>query len=248
MTPIIAVIMVRNEDLYIKYVIEGVERFVDDILMIDTGSTDDTVSIAKHCGVTPVHEPNLKKTHSYIEPYIGKNVWVFGVDGDEIFDPAGLETLYSQIESGMYDLAYQVQGWFLHATEFTPGDNTAKGYLGPPAHTPTKLYNMSHISRWPNTYNDVLFHVGTRVHAGKKMRALPDTWEGNPLRCVHTRFLRRSTADREEEVGVRFGPGHNAGKRLNSGFKGKDPAKNYRHNYRRGIIQEVEIWDMLREE
>lgn len=242
--PIIGVILAKNEDAFIKYVIEGIQNFVSDIIMIDNCSTDCTVEIAKRCGVQPITEPDLKRTHSYVERFAGKGVWIFGVDGDEIFDANGLEKLYSQMEAGMYDLAYQIQGWYLHATEFRPGESTAMGYLGPPAHTPTKLYNMSMISRWPNTHDDVLFHVGTKVQKGLKMRVLPDTWEGNPLRCIHTRFLRRSFAEPDETIGVRFGPGHVAGKRLRSSFKGKEADKNYRWNYRRGEIREVSIWPL----
>jgi len=242
MTPIIGVILAKNEDLSIEHVIRGIEHFVDDIIMIDNGSTDGTVDLAKRCGVSPVHETDLLNTHSYVEGFVGKDMWVFGVDGDEIFDPSGLEVLHEQMKSGMYDLAYQVQGWYLHATELDLKRKSAKGYLGPPSHTPTKLYQMSNISRWPNTHKDVLFHVGTRVVKGVKMRVVPDTWEGNPLRCIHTRFIRRSSREPEETVGVRLGPGHEVGRRVKSSMKGTEANKNFRYNYRRGKIREVETW------
>lgn len=242
MKPIIAVIMVKNEDAHIEAVIKGIEHFADDIIMIDTGSTDGTIAIAEQCGVKPFIEPDLKNTHSYVETYAGDNVWIFGVDGDEIYDSVGLKMLKGQMEEGMYEPAYQVQGWYLHVTDFTPGELKARGYLGPPSHTPTKLYNMSNISSWPNTHKDILFHVNTRIAKGLKMRAQPDTWEGTPMRCLHMRFLRRSSIEKEAEVGVRFGGRFYIGKR--HGFAGPDPTKNYRYNYRRGMIHEVGIWNI----
>lgn len=241
--PIVAVIMVKNEDLYIRKVIEGIQHFVSDIIMIDNCSTDETVSIAKHCGVQPITEPDLRVTHGYIEPYVGRGVWVFGVDGDEIYDAAGLERLHDQMVDGLYDDAYQVQGWYLHATEFAPGRLTAKGYLGPPAHTPAKLYNMDMIDSWPNTYKDILFMMRKSTR-GRKARALPDTWEGTPMRCVHTRFLRRSSQEPEETVGVREEGRAAIGIKIGSSIAGNELGKNKRLNYRRGEVREVQVWPM----
>jgi glycosyltransferase involved in cell wall biosynthesis len=242
--PIIGVILAKNEDLHIAHVINGVKDFVDDIIMIDNCSRDETVSEAKRCGVSPVIEEDLRNTHSYVEGFVGQDVWVFGVDGDEIFDRDGLATLHKQLKNGLYSEAYQIQGWYLHATEIDFKRNRAKGYLGPPSHTPTKLYNMSRITAWPNTHDDVLFHVGTRVVNGVKMRVEPDTWEGNPLRCVHMRFFQRSSKESRETIGVRLGPDHTIGRRLKTGILGSDHSKNLRCNYRRGSIREVDIWSV----
>lgn len=240
---IVGVMMVKNEDVFIRNAIRGITDFVDEIIFIDTGSTDGTVDIADSEGVIPIIDYDLKNTHKYVEGYAGQDVWVFGVDGDEIYDREGLKRLKADMKSGMYSNAYQVQGWYLHLTEFPLGESGV-GYIGPPSHTPAKLYNMNNILQWPNSGDDVLFHVGTRKTQGVKARAVIDTWEQSPMRCLHTRFLRRSTEDSEQEVGVRLGPGHVAGKRLNSKMKGTEEGKNYRYNYRKGDVVEVPIWNI----
>ena len=45
----------------------------------------------KHVRVIEVDD--AYDTHKYVEPFVGKDCWVFGVDGDEIYDPDGLARL-----------------------------------------------------------------------------------------------------------------------------------------------------------
>lgn len=236
---IIAVMMVKNEDLYIDMVIEGVQEFADDILFIDTGSTDGTVDIARAMGVTPITEPDLLKTHDYVQGFAGQDMWLFGVDGDEIYDRAELRRMRKQMADGQYDGAYQVQGWYLHVEAM--GGGTARGYFGPPSHAPTKLYNMKNIPAWPSDGKRTLFHPKTRTTTGEKMRAQPDTWQQTPLRCLHTRFLTRSTLERKDTDGLRLHPedltGHG-----NRKDRGDMNDKNMRMMYRKGGLHEVAIW------
>ena len=42
--------IVRNEERHIKRCLESVKGLVDEIIIVDTGSTDNTVSIAKRLG------------------------------------------------------------------------------------------------------------------------------------------------------------------------------------------------------
>ena len=201
--------MVKNEDMFIRDSIKAIEHFVDELIVIDTGSTDDTVKIARTTGAHVFFQPHLTRTHDYIVPYVGKkDIWVFGVDGDEIYDPDGLNTLRLQIDSGLYDDVYQLQGWYLHADRIDDY-GCATGWLGPPSHTPTKLYNMGNIHRWETDGEHILFLCRPFEHNGIKNRAVssgdgPETWETTPLRCVHTRFLQRSSVENPKTAGRRL--------------------------------------------
>lgn len=241
MKPIVAVMMVKNEDLFIDKVIGAVEGFVDDILFIDTGSTDGTVEVAESMGVDVLHEAELLKTHEYVEGFAGQDVWLFGVDGDEIYDREGLSRLKGQLADSRYEGAYQVQGWYLHVEEM--GGGKARGYFGPPSRTPTKLYNMSNIPKWPSDGKRTLFHPKTRTVKGGKVRAVVDTWEETPLRCLHTRFLTRSTGERRDTDGLRLHPEDLTGHGSKSDRGGGDDF-NMRLMYRKGGLREVTIWPL----
>ena len=110
--------------------------------------------------------------------------------------------LKKQICAGHYAKAYQVQGQYLHATQII--GNQVAGYLGPPSHTPTKLYNMNNISSWQMDGKHILFLSRPMVTTGPKMRTDFDNWDDSPLRCVHTRFLRRSSLEPNATIGKRL--------------------------------------------
>lgn len=240
---VVGVVMVKNEDLYIEAVLKAMKGFCDKIIVLDTGSTDDTRMLVREQGIELIIEPNLKRTHHYIQPYVGrKGVWLFGVDGDEIYDAARLLRLRHQLEAGKYEEASQVQGWYLHATEI--GSVTAKGYLGPPSHTPTKLYNMGQIPSWPVDGERTLFHPKTLKRTGEKVRALPDTWQETPLRCIHTRFLCRSTQENPDTEGARLHPEDLIGKGSKAD-RGDSDKRNERLMYRKGGCVEVDIWPFV---
>jgi glycosyltransferase involved in cell wall biosynthesis len=233
--------MVKNEDLFIGKVIRAIQYFVDDIVFIDTGSNDGTVDEAKRFGINPIIEKDLLRTHRFVEPYVSEDVWIFGVDGDELYDPSGLVRMKEALKRGLYDGAYQVQGWYLHAVDICRDEAT--GYLGPPSHTPTKLYNMKNILRWPSDGKRTLFHPKTREVRGTKMRAEPDTWGGSPLRCIHTRFLRRSSREDGQQEGARLHPEDITGHGSRSDRGGGD-LRNERLIYRKGGEKVVGIWPL----
>jgi len=231
---IITVMLIKNEDIFLSQVISCIYDFSDRIILIDNGSTDKTLQIAAgFAKVEIIREPDLKKTHRIIQDYTGTNTWIFGVDGDEIYDPEGLRVLRWQISEGLYDGACHVQGWYFHATEIK--GQTVTGYMGPPSHHPAKLYNMNNISSWKQDGKHILFLCRPRIDNGVKLRALPDTWEETPMRCIHTRFLRRSSQEPEEQQGRRLNGEDVLGFGNRSDRGGSDKV-NERLIYRKGNI------------
>jgi len=223
--------MVKNEDIYIRKAIENIKEFCDEIIVIDTGSTDNTIAEIEKTGLKAHVELDLKNTHRFIEPYIGTDTWIFGVDGDELYDPAGLERLKWQIEYGMYDGCYQVQGWYLHAWRII--GNQIIGFLGPPSHTPTKLYNMKNITTWQQDGKHILFLCRPMGMVGSKGRAYYDNWDETPLRCVHMRFQHRSSIESEDTIGARL-HGEDILGYGNRGDRGGTDKRNERLVYRKG--------------
>lgn len=207
---IVGVMMVKNEDRFVGAALRNVADFCDRMIIIDTGSSDHTlgkieaeVAWGQPKQIDVFRELKLRKTHPYVEPFVGTDTWVFGVDGDEIYDPAGLKILRGSLISGVFDGAYQVKGMYLHGSKYTE-DGGLSGYLGPPSHNPTKLYNFANIDEWPADGEHILFQSKTRkVKKGSDCRELVSSWNTD-LRCLHMRFFQRSRQETFKERGRRL--------------------------------------------
>lgn len=82
-----AVIIACNEERYIKQCIESILPITNDIILIDSGSTDDTVNIAESTGAKVYHKPwqgyGANKNFGNSK---AKFDWILSIDADEIID------------------------------------------------------------------------------------------------------------------------------------------------------------------
>ena len=205
-TNIVGIVLVQNEEFYIERVLWNIKDFCDRIIIADHRSIDRTAEIAQrfcdeHTGgeYHSISDPGL--SHDLIKPYAGKKVWVFGVDGDELYEPSRLIPLRKQLMSGKYDQYWMLLGNALNCFELDHANGTAKGYLAPPCRSMTKLYNFSAISSWEGSCTE-------RLHGGEvSFKSGYDTtlrceiykktsWEKSVFRCLHLCFLPRSTIDK----------------------------------------------------
>ena len=97
--PATATIITRNESENISHCIKSVD-FFDEILVIDSGSTDDTVALAEKAGARVIHNPwpgyGLQKQLGFDQ---ASHDWVFSIDADERVSPRlkqSLLELFSQ--------------------------------------------------------------------------------------------------------------------------------------------------------
>ncbi len=199
-TRIVGIVLVRNEENFVAWALHNALDFCDEWLLIDNLSTDATAArlaaiAALHPRVQVISERNPLRTNAYLQAFIGEDVWVFGLDGDEIYDRSGLLRLRTRLLAGAYANAWSVQGHSLHATTLDLAAGTALGYGTPESAPATKLYNFRLIASWHvNTQrlhgNPVLLpghNLGQRV-------ALADTeaWEHCDFRNLHLCFFPRS--------------------------------------------------------
>jgi glycosyltransferase involved in cell wall biosynthesis len=226
--------MVKNEELFIGAALKAVREFADHVIVIDTGSTDRTEDRAVSAlngrvSYTIQHEPDLRKTHRHVVPYVGTDTWVFGVDGDEIYDPEGLRRVRGVIETGALDSCWQCKGMYFHVTDMNT--RFAIGHFGPPSWNPTKLYNFANIVEWPEDGERTLFHCKTRVvkPAAAKSHDVAD-WEVSDLRCLHMRHLQGDRLNPEDLIG------HGS-----ASDRGGEKGKNKRRSYRMGPIQHIKL-------
>jgi len=207
MSKIVGIVLVHNEDVFVERAIRNVAEFCDRIHAVDHVSTDGTWEILRalereydHLDASRLHHAGL--SHELLEPYAGTDTWVFGVDGDELYDPPRLLTFREELLGGAFRHAFKVASNVLNCVAVDSEEQTATGYLSPPSRSITKLYNFAAVDSWAGDGSERL-HGGTIVfREGYGERSVDNigerlSWEETPLRCLHTCFLRRSHRDPE---------------------------------------------------
>uniref|UniRef100_A0A6M3LAQ2 Putative glycosyltransferase n=1 Tax=viral metagenome TaxID=1070528 RepID=A0A6M3LAQ2_9ZZZZ len=85
-----ACMIVRDEERNLKRCLDSIKDFVDEIIVVDTGSTDNTVKIAESYGAKVYHHPWQNDFSLHRNQSIGYATckWLFIIDADEelIFD------------------------------------------------------------------------------------------------------------------------------------------------------------------
>jgi hypothetical protein len=193
--------------MFVKQAIRNVADFCDRIHAVDHVSTDGTWEILgglsreyDHLDVRRTHHAD--DSHALIEPYAGTDTWVFGVDGDELYDPARLAGLRDELRAGAYRNVFKVASNVVNCVELDRRHKTATGYPSPPSRSITKLYNFAAIESWTGDGSERL-HGGTiTFREGYDETAVDNigeslSWDDTPLRCLHLCFVRRSSRDPE---------------------------------------------------
>lgn len=204
---IVGIMLVRNEDLFVEQALRNVLPFCDEMLIADNRSTDGTgeiLQVLEREFPGKLRRRVIKDTaesHEMIRPYAGTDTWVFGVDGDEIYDPAGLVAFRETLASGKYDGQWVLFGNVLNVRRWDREAGTAFGHLAPPCRSMTKLYNFRLISDWSGRGCIERLHGGTiefQPGYDEKLRCelhRESSWDEAAFRCLHLCFLRRSSQD-----------------------------------------------------
>jgi len=204
---IVGIVLVRNEDLFVESAIRNVAQFCDYIHAFDHVSTDGTWDILRALGDEYSHldarrTRHAADSHAVVEPYAGTETWVFGVDGDELYDAARLAVFREELLAGGHSDVFKVASNVLNCVELDRARSMASGYLSPPSRSITKLYNFAAIDSWAGDGSERL-HGGTiAFRNGYDERSVDNIgervpWDESPLRCLHACFLRRSSRDPE---------------------------------------------------
>lgn len=202
---IIGIMLVCNEDVFIEQAIINILEFCDRVIVADNLSTDQTEyrvrRLSHHHDKINYHRiQHTRESHNFITGYAGKNNWIFGVDGDEIYDPARLKILRTRLEAGECAHWWVIFGNVLNCIAIDWGKKTAQGYLSPPCRSMTKLYNFNLIESWTDAPIERLHGGNIRFREGysEDLRLnlnSQTSWEDSIFRCLHMCFLRRSSLD-----------------------------------------------------
>lgn len=106
-------IVVRNEERALPRCLDSVATLVDEILVVDTGSSDNTPNVAARYGakVTPFDFNRVDfaaaRNHAL---EISKGRWILTLDADEVLHPASVPTI-RQLVSGDAEAGYYFERW-----------------------------------------------------------------------------------------------------------------------------------------
>jgi glycosyltransferase involved in cell wall biosynthesis len=87
---LVACMMVRDEEEQLPRCLKSIKKYVDSIIIVDTGSTDQTIEIAKSFGAEMHYSP-WRNDFSYHRnesiSYAPEDCWIIIIDADEEFVP-----------------------------------------------------------------------------------------------------------------------------------------------------------------
>jgi len=204
---ILGITLVRNEDIFVERAVRNALDFCDRLIIADHYSTDATYEIATKLAaefpdkIELIRITDTRESHFLANVHAGTRTWIFAVDGDEIYDPAGLAQLRAEVLSGKYDEWWEVFGNVLNCTAVDPVAGTATGYLAPPCRSMTKLFNFHLIESWDGAVTHILANGTIKFKPGYDASLRLDlherlSWEESHYRCLHTCFVPRSSLDR----------------------------------------------------
>lgn len=101
--------IVKNEEEFLNNCLKSICDFVDEIIIVDTGSEDNTVAIAQKYTDRVYHHPwenSFSKARNQVLKYASCD-WVFQIDADEELVEGGGEKLHEAVRSaGEADIIY----------------------------------------------------------------------------------------------------------------------------------------------
>jgi glycosyltransferase involved in cell wall biosynthesis len=158
--PISVFIIARNESERLGRTLQAIAGLVDDLVVIDSGSTDDTVAVAERAGARVIVNtpfPGYGPQKRFAEDAC-RNDWVLNIDADEVVS-AHLREEIVQLFGTSRDLA---DAYFIRIIDMLPGE-TAPPPLAYSV-SPVRLYRLSRGRYRNSTVHDrVVLEAGART-------------------------------------------------------------------------------------
>lgn len=101
--PVSAFVITKNEEAHITQVLAALSCF-DEVIVVDSGSSDNTVRLAKQAGATVIHQDWLgyaKQKNFAMEQC--RNTWLINIDGDEVLSQNNIDEVTTIINEDKAD-------------------------------------------------------------------------------------------------------------------------------------------------
>jgi len=167
--PLSVFIIAKNEEDRIEGAIHSIKGWVDEIVVVDSGSTDNTVEKARESGATKVvfNEWSGYGPQKNYAQSLCKNKWILNIDADERVTESLRKEIVDLFASGKLDskVAYDVAIKF--APRFSKFNEKSKG----PQERVTRLYNIDNASfKMSKVHDSVSITRGKLGHLKHKIK------------------------------------------------------------------------------
>jgi glycosyltransferase involved in cell wall biosynthesis len=114
-----AALIVRDEQEKLPRCLASISGWCDEVIVVDTGSTDDTVAIARSAGATVLQHPwqdDFADARNHgLDRAMGR--WILYIDADEVVEPVTREAAHAELATTD---AVALLVWFQDRPDFTP--------------------------------------------------------------------------------------------------------------------------------
>lgn len=190
-------IIARNESDRIGRTLAAVRDLSDDIIVVDSGSTDGTQQIAAAAGARVIHNdwPGYGPQKRFAEEQC-RHLWLLNIDADEVVPPDLAQEIRLALASG----ADGVDGFEIRIAEIFPGEDAPHRLAY--ALAPVRLYRKDR-----GRYADSIVHDRVEFPGGARFRRLKGTIHHFSVRSIGDQLqkLNRYTDDQARDLALKGG-------------------------------------------
>jgi glycosyltransferase involved in cell wall biosynthesis len=152
--PLSVVIVAQDEERTIGRVIEAVREIADEVILVDSGSTDATLTIAGELGADCRHQDWLGyAAQKNLAISLARHDWILSLDADEIVTPELAREIASTLKSGD---ATKYDGYLIPRVLYIGDTPVRHGGFYPDA-------QLRLIQKGKGQFNDRLVHEAIKV-------------------------------------------------------------------------------------
>jgi glycosyltransferase involved in cell wall biosynthesis len=190
-------IIAKDEADRIGRTIAAVRALSDDIVVVDSGSTDGTQAAAEAAGARVIHNdwPGYGPQKRFAEEQC-RNLWLLNIDADEVVPP----DLAAEIRTALQPPGPDVDGFEIRIAEIFPGEDAPHPLAY--ALAPVRLYRKDR-----GRYASSIVHDRVEFPPGARFRRLKGVIHHFSVRSIGDQMekLNRYTSDQARDLALKGG-------------------------------------------